>query len=153
MRNVRGSAILLFSALTACGGGAAPAPATAPAAAAAPQTFADQVTAGQKLYADRCSGCHGAGGQGSSKGPAVVGLKTGALPLDPASGAKYRKTQFRTVADVATFAVKAMPPGNPGSLDEQQYWSILAFDLKANGIDLGSQRLDSTVAEGLTIPR
>ncbi|HEX3772650.1 MAG TPA: cytochrome c [Polyangiaceae bacterium] len=145
---------LVFT-LAACGGAApaANAPAGGSAAGAAPATFAEQVAAGQKLYGDNCAGCHGAGGEGTSKAPAVVGLKTGALPLDPPPTAKFRKVQFKTVADVAGFAVKAMPPNNPGGLPEADYWSILAFDLKANGIDLGSQKLDGTVAAGLTIPR
>ena len=83
----------------------------------------------------------------------MVGLKQGALPLDPPAGAKYRKTQFKTVADVAGFAVKTMPADNPGSLTEEQYWAILAFDLKANGIDLGDKKLDAQLASTLTIPR
>jgi hypothetical protein len=81
-----------------------------------------------------------------------VGLAQGALPLDPPAAAKFRKTRFETVADVAAFVAKSMPPTAPGSLTEDQYWSILAFDLKANGIDL-DKKLDGTVASGLTIPR
>lgn len=43
------------------------------------------------------------------KAPPVVGLESGALPLDPALTAKMRKAQLKTVADVARFAVKNMP--------------------------------------------
>lgn len=56
------------------------------------------------------------------------------------------------LADVADFVVKSMPAKAPGSLAEQQYWAILAFDLKANGIDL-DKKLDATVASTLTILR
>ncbi|MGO9837922.1 MAG: hypothetical protein ACLP1X_27370 [Polyangiaceae bacterium] len=35
----------------------------------------------------------------------------------------------------------------------EQYWDILAFDLKANGIDLGDKRLDGALAKTLVIPR
>ena len=83
----------------------------------------------------------------------VVGLKEGALPLDAPASAKYRKTKFKTVADVADFVVKAMPPAAPGSLPPESYFAILAFDLKANGIDLGSKKLDGALAATLTIPR
>jgi mono/diheme cytochrome c family protein len=145
------SALVVLGCAPACGG-ASPPPTAAPAAAP-PATFADQAAAGQKLYADDCAKCHGASGEGSGKAPALVGLKTGALPFDAPPTAKYRKTQFKTVADVAAFAAKSMPPNNPGGLPEQDYWSILAFDLKANGIDLGDKPLDANTAAGLTIPR
>jgi hypothetical protein len=46
-----------------------------------------------------------------------------------------------------------VPPNAPGSLTEEQYWDILAFDLKANGIDLGDKKLDAALAKTLEIPR
>jgi len=149
----------LLGALAACGGSAPPAesPATAPGAEAAPsstpQNFAEQVELGGKLFGAKCAGCHGDSGQGTSNAPRVVGLSEGALPLDPPPSAKYRKEQFKTVADVAGFVVKAMPPKAPGSLSEEEYFSILAFDLKANGIDLGEKKLDGALAATLEIPR
>jgi S-disulfanyl-L-cysteine oxidoreductase SoxD len=140
----------------ACGGGTTPPP-TAPSAsvpgapAAAAMTFAEQADMGQKLYADNCASCHGASGTGG-KAPPLVGLKAGALPLNPPPNAKYRKTQFKTVGDVADFVTKNMPPTAPGSLTPEQYWAILAFDLKANGITL-DKKLDATTAQNTTIPR
>lgn len=156
---------VLAAALVAFGcGGGAPTPETAaeqssgspPAdgasSAAAPSTFAEQVGAGQQLYGQHCAECHGASGEGSP-GPRVVGLDQGALPLDPPPTAKYRKTQFKTVADIASFVVANMPPTAPGSLPTEHYWSILAFDLKANGIDLGEKKLDAALAQTLEVPR
>jgi mono/diheme cytochrome c family protein len=158
-------------AVAACGGGAgsgtepetpsAPAEA-APAAPAAqseeaasatatPATFDDQVALGGQLYAANCAGCHGDQGQGG-KAPRVVGLKEGALPLDPPAGAKFRKVQFKTVGDVAKWVSAHMPPEKGGSLTEEQYFAILAFDLKANGINLPA-KLDMPTAESLEIPR
>ena len=98
--------------------------------------FADeaQVQQGQKLYGKYCAGCHGDAGEGSKKAPPVVGKA--ALPLDPPAGAKVRKTRFHTAADVANFVVKSMPAKKPGSLKADEYWAILAFDLKANGVDV-----------------
>jgi high-affinity iron transporter len=143
-------ACVTLLASAACGG-SAPQPAQT-ASGAAPASFADQVALGQKLYGEQCASCHGASGEGKG-GPRVVGLKDGALPLDAPATAKYRKTKFKTVADVADFVVKGMPPAAPGSLPADSYWPILAFDLKANGIDLGSKKLDSALAATLTIPR
>jgi hypothetical protein len=55
--------------------------------------------------------------------------------LDPPAKAQYRKTQFHTAKDVFDFVGANMPPKGPKpTLD--QYLSILAFDLKANGVDL-----------------
>lgn len=135
---------------SACGGSAPP-KSPESVGAATPATFADQVALGQKLYGEHCASCHGDQGEGNGA-PAVVGLDKGALPLDPPASAKYRKSQFKTVADIADFVVKNMPAKTPGSLTEQQYWAILAFDLKANGIDL-DKKLDATLASTLTVPR
>jgi mono/diheme cytochrome c family protein len=135
----------------ACGGGAGAGGATSPAGAAGPEprTFAEQVASGQKLYGNNCASCHGSGGEGPNA-PRVVGLEKGALPLDPPAGAKYRKTQFKTAADVAGFVVKNMPPNAGGSLEESEYWSILAFDLHANGVDLPT-KLDAASAKGVVL--
>ncbi len=151
---------------TACGGGTpvaeAPAerapgePASPPAEgsprATPPATFSEQVALGQRLYAEKCAGCHGESGEGA-KGPAVVGLDRGALPLDPPGTARYRKNQFKTVMDIAGFVVSSMPPDAPGSLSEEEYFSILAFDLTANGVDLGDKKLDAALAKSLEVPR
>lgn len=118
--------------------------------AAAPANFQEQAAEGQKLYGAHCASCHGASGEGKTA-PAVVGVAKGALPLDPPPTAKVRKTQFKTAADIAAFVVKNMPADAPGSLVEEQYWDILAFDLKANGVDLGSKKLDAASAAEVVI--
>jgi len=159
---------VVFASLVACGGGSEPKSAAdepamestadmqaepaAESAAPAPATFAEQVALGQQLYGEHCAKCHGASGEGG-KAPAVVGLDKGALPLDPPAGAKYRTTQFKTVLDIAKFVTTSMPPKKAGTLTEEQYWSILAFDLKANGIELGDKKLDGALAATLDVPR
>jgi S-disulfanyl-L-cysteine oxidoreductase SoxD len=119
---------------------------------AAPATFDDQVALGQTLYGQHCSNCHGASGEGSAGAPKVVGLKDGALPLKPPATAKFRKSEFKTVADIATFVVASMPPKAPGSLSQEEYLAILAFDLKANGISL-PEKLTLEKAGSLEVPR
>ena len=157
-------AVLPLVLATACGGSAPPAetpaapeqpmaPASSVEPSAAPTNFTEQVALGQKLYGAKCAGCHGNSGEGSKDAPAVVGLDKGALPLTPAPTAKYRKTEFKTVADIAEFVVKTMPPKEPGSLSAEEYFAILAFDLKANGIDLGDKKLDGELAKTLEVPR
>lgn len=139
-------AALPLSCAKQSGTGTAP-----PAEASAPQDFAAQVALGQQLYGEACASCHGAAGEGG-RAPRVVGLAEGALPLDPPEGSK-RTGQFVTVADVGTFVIENMPPGRAGKLTTEQYLAILAFDLKANGIDLGEEKLTLDKAGELTIPR
>ena len=115
-----------------------------------PQSYAAQVKAGAELYGEHCASCHGDKGQGTDEGPRVVGVAEGALPLDPPEGAKARTTQFRTAADVASFVVKNMPANKPGSLKEHEYWSILAFDLHANGVELPN-KLDAMTAPQIVL--
>ncbi len=135
----RASLLLTLVATTAFGcaheGGAAAPAATANAPGGAADAVA-QAEAGGPLYGQFCAKCHGDAGQGTDQGPPVVG--SGALPLDPRSTAKFRKTQFHTAKDVFDFVGPNMPPKGPKpTLD--QYLSILAFDLKANGVDLSGK--------------
>lgn len=116
-------------------------------------SFTEQVSHGQELYGMHCAKCHGDSGEGSDEAPRVVDLKKGALPTDPPADRKARKGRFVTVANVADFVVKNMPPKKAGTLTTEQYLAILAFDLKANGIDLGREKLTLDKAASLTIPR
>jgi mono/diheme cytochrome c family protein len=109
----------------------------------------DQVAEGQKLYGKYCANCHGDNGEGSKKSPPVVGKA--ALPLDPPAGAKVRKTPFHTAKDVLDFISKNMPAKKPGSLKPEEYAAILAFDLKANGVDVTNKHIDPTSAEKIVL--
>jgi mono/diheme cytochrome c family protein len=151
-RTLRLEFILPLAAALAAGcSSGAPSDLAANESAAKATTFKEQVAAGQSLFALHCAECHGGAGQGKDA-PRLVGLKEGALPLDPPAGRKFRKQKFVTVADVADFATHNMPPRNPGSLSKDAYWAILAFDLHANGLDL-PQKLTPDVAKATTIPR
>jgi len=107
-------------------------------------TGTEQAAEGGKLFAKHCARCHGDAGQGTKKAPPVVGKD--ALPLDPPAGAKVRKDQFHTAQDVAAFVAAKMPANKPGSLTADQYYDILAFDLKANGVDVSGKKIDPTTA-------
>src|SRR3954454_13582408 len=104
----------------------------------------DQVAQGGKLYGKHCARCHGDAGQGTKKAPPVVGKE--ALPLDPPKGAKIRTAKFHTAQDVAAFVATKMPANKPGSLTADEYYAILAFDLKANGVDVTGKKIDPTSA-------
>jgi mono/diheme cytochrome c family protein len=146
-----GLTLTLAAALAAGCSSGGPSDLAAIESAAKATTFKEQVAAGQSLFTLHCAECHGGAGQGEDA-PRLVGLKQGALPLDPPADRKFRKQKFVTVADVADFATHNMPPRNPGSLGKDAYWAILAFDLHANGLDL-PQKLTPDVAKATTIPR
>ena len=140
MRNVSliiGSSCVLALAL-ACGGPGAAAPHPA-----------DQVAWGQQLYGDKCAKCHGDAGQGKGQAPPVVGKD--ALPLDPPATAKFRKVQFHTAKDVLDWTKANMPPGHGGSLNDEEYAAVIAFDLKANGVDRGGKHVDDTTAASFVL--
>lgn len=101
--------------------------------APAPATASEQIALGAELYGENCASCHGAAGEGK-KAPPVVGAN--ALPRDPPADAKFRTVAFHTAWDVGGWVVENMPPKRGNSLTAQQYLAILAFDLKANGVEL-----------------
>jgi cytochrome c len=132
----------------ACGGKSSPAPTTpAPTETASADPLTAQIDEGKALYTEKCAGCHGAAGEGTDKGPPVVGSE--AFPLDPRPGSK-RTGQFHTAADVFTFATQTMPADDPGSLSQDQYLAIFAFDLTANGVKL-DKPLDGDAAAAIVL--
>lgn len=116
------------------------------------ESFNDQALKGAALYTQHCAKCHGVLGEGTKKAPRVVDMDKGALSLNPPPAAEKRTMQFVTVADVAKFVVTNMPGKDPGKLSEDDYFRILAFDLKANMVKVGNEHLDMARAETLTIP-
>jgi cytochrome c len=118
-------ALLLASA--ACGGGTTTTNTPHPT---------DQVAWGQELYAKNCASCHGDHGEGGV-GPAVVG--------------KDVLGNFKTGKDVFDFVKANMPPKKAGSLKDEEYAAILAFDLKANGVDMTGKTVDATTAPSFVL--
>jgi cytochrome c len=141
--------VVLTGALVGCGSDDSGGPLEGDGAT--PSGFEEQVELGGQLYGEHCATCHGDAGQGTVDAPALVGLEEGALPREPRANA-VRTEPFVTVADVASFAVANMPPEAPGSLEESEYWAILAFALSANGITL-DEALTPELAAELVIPR
>jgi mono/diheme cytochrome c family protein len=50
-------------------------------------------------------------------------------------------SRFNTAADLHTFILERMPWQAPGMLDEETYWQLTAFLLRANDFNLGSELL------------
>lgn len=80
----------------------------------------DQVALGRDVYLAHCAKCHGANGQGA------LG-RTLVAPWDPLAG-------YRTADQLYDFVSRVMPFDDPGRLKAQEYWDVIAFLLKANGV-------------------
>lgn len=151
-------AVVACGALAACGGGGGGGtPVKAPDGTTTANTASTgggggdgnaQAERGAKLYADNCASCHGDKGEGSGGGPAIVGKD--ALPTDPPKGAKSRAMKFNNANDVFKYIKDKMPDDNPGGLKDDEYWDVLAFDLKANGADV-SKGVDAKSADGIKL--
>jgi mono/diheme cytochrome c family protein len=142
--------ISFVSLLFACGGGSKPATTTVtdpPPAGDADPALTAQIEKGKALYVEKCASCHGDAGQGTEKGPVVVGKD--AFPLKPREGAK-RDVEFRTAADVFAWASKTMPGDKPGTIPAEDMLAIFAFDLTANGVKLTAP-LDGPAAQAIVL--
>ena len=103
----------------AASGTATPTQASATSGGAKTPTLTEQATAGQKLFQDHCAKCH---------------------------GASVSVSAFASAADLADYIEQNMPRDAPGSLTQSEYFSIVAFDLAARGVDLHGETLDATNA-------
>ncbi len=94
-----------------------------------------QSAAGDKLFAAKCSACHGEHLEGGA-GPALSGATLNTL-------AKNTKL---TVGDMFTFMSQEMPLNEPASLTHDQYVAIMAYILRFNGYKSGTAPLTFAAA-------
>ena len=90
----------------------------------------DQATAGQAVFDQTCSICHGQHLEGKA-GPALSGQQF-------LSVSQFQKL---TAEYLYKFMSKQMPANAPGSLSKAQYLDVLAYILEVNGYPAGSQKL------------
>jgi mono/diheme cytochrome c family protein len=98
-----------------------------------------QIRRGEAAFGKACAQCHGALGQGTSKGPGVTGMR--ALPLEPPPRARYRRSRFVTARDVYDFIRANMPPNDPGSLSELERVAVVAYQISTGPTSFGPQPL------------
>lgn len=96
------------------------------------------------LFDTYCARCHGRDGRWRSGAPPLMGEH--ALPLEPPPTARLRTAPFRTAADVMAFVRENMPADQPGRLKDEDYASIVAFVLVANGVDLAGAEITPSSA-------
>ena len=118
-----------------------------PSGAGLPAGTGDAAT-GEKLYAAQCASCHGAkgeGGPGTPPGPALVGR-------EPREGFGFANDPklVRTIGNywpeatsLFDYIKRTMPLTTPGSLTDNEVYSLTAYLLVANEILPAGATLDS----------
>ena len=106
------------------------------------------VEAGKSIFADNCAGCHGDGGQGGIRDRLVGGQ--GTLASDH---------PIKTVGSFWPYATtlydyihRAMPYQAPGSLSNDDYYSLTAYILNLNGIVPSDAKLDKDSLPKIKMP-
>ncbi|MDQ3460118.1 MAG: c-type cytochrome [Deinococcota bacterium] len=90
---------------------------------------AEQAERGQEAYEKHCSSCHGAELEGSGHFPPLTGDRF------------WRRWEGRTAWELYEFTHDNMPLGQGGSLPEESYADILAFQLAHYGYPEGEAAL------------
>ena len=117
--------------------------------ALAQAALAEQYEVGKTVYKEKkCAQCHEDSGAGNKKNPPVIGEK--ALPEKPAKGAKIRKAEFKTAADVLGFVKAKMPLKAEGTLSDDEAAAVTAWILSENKVNL-EKKLDATNAASVNL--
>ena len=89
----------------------------------------EQAKRGEKLYAEKCSACHGPDMNGGEMAPGLTGGEFTSNWNDLSLGDLFERMRI------------SMPQNNPGSLSRQQYVDILAVMLGAGEFPAGKAEL------------
>jgi cytochrome c len=113
---------------------------------------------GSSIFAERCASCHGAEGQGTAAGEALVGGTTQAAFAAPSEGSGRggaRKTvgsYWPYATTVFDYTNRAMPLDKPGSLTPPEVYAVTAFILWKNGIIGENDVIDRTTLPAIKMP-
>src|SRR3954469_21860452 len=103
---------------------------------------------GAKLYAERCSACHGDNGKGSEHGAAMVGGPARAS-LD---GGKTIKNYWPYATTLFDFVRRAMPYSEPNSLTSDEVYAITAYILALNELVGQSDTMNAQTLPKVIMP-
>ncbi|HSA56146.1 MAG TPA: c-type cytochrome [Gemmatimonadaceae bacterium] len=115
---------------------------------------AGDATRGAIVYREQCAVCHGARGEGLSPNPPLVGR-------EPREGFPFADdlTLVRTVGNYWPYATtlfdyvrRTMPLTAPGSLSNEELYSVTAFLLAANEILPAGSVLDASSLSAVRMP-
>ncbi|MGI9326948.1 MAG: c-type cytochrome [Pseudomonadales bacterium] len=116
------------------------------------------VTEGERLYASQCQHCHGAKGLGGLHEPlALTPEQRSADANRPAFALDVRRP--RVIGNYWPYATtlydyirRAMPQANPGSLSNDEAYSLTAYVLFLNALVQRDTRVDGVFLQNLVMP-
>lgn len=114
------------------------------------------VAEGERLYAARCASCHGAQGEGTPAGSALVGRRPGdafdfAVSLQ-AEGEKTIGSYWPYATTLFDYVRRAMPFDRPGSLSDPEVYALTAHLLHRNGIVPADAVMDAATLARVRMP-
>lgn len=106
------------------------------------------VTQGKDIYASKCAMCHGAEGQGKPMDRLVGGQGT----LSSDKPVKTVGSYWPYASTVFDYIRRAMPFTAPGSLDNNEVYSVTAYLLFLNGVIDKDAKLDKEIIAQIKMP-
>ena len=106
------------------------------------------VAAGKEIYANRCSRCHGANGEGRDSIPIAGGKDT----LKSAKPLKTVGSYWPYATTLWDYVNRAMPFDRPGTLTKEQVYSVSAYVLFLNGLLPADGTLDAKSLPKIRMP-
>jgi mono/diheme cytochrome c family protein len=106
------------------------------------------VAQGKEIYANKCASCHGKKGQGKPMDRLVGGQGT----LASAKPVKTIGSYWPYASTVFDYIRRAMPFNAPGSLSDDEVYSVTAYLLYLNGIVDKDTTLDGTKLAQIKMP-
>ncbi len=106
------------------------------------------VAAGREIFANRCAKCHGTSGQGSDS----VALAGGQGSLNGPKPLKTVSSYWPYATTVFDYVRRAMPFDNPGTLSDEQVYSLTAYVLYLGGVVPLNTTLDARTLPQVRMP-
>jgi S-disulfanyl-L-cysteine oxidoreductase SoxD len=103
---------------------------------------------GQPIFAQKCAGCHGGNGEGTSSGPRLVDPTPFQVGVNQPTIGNY----WPYATTVWDYVHRAMPFDAPGSLSNDEVYALTAYLLAQNGIIGADDRLDASSLPGVQMP-
>lgn len=103
---------------------------------------------GAALFRAHCAACHGSEGRNGINDTLVGGQATIAGPMPEKTVGSY----WPYATTLFDYVRRAMPYQNPGSLTNDELYSITAYVLWLNGIIAPSDTIDATSLPGVRMP-
>jgi S-disulfanyl-L-cysteine oxidoreductase SoxD len=106
---------------------------------------------GAKVYAEKCSSCHGDAGKGGVS-PAYPALVGGAPLTDGIDTAKTIKNYYAYATTIFDYVRRGMPYNMPRSLTDDEVYGLTAYILALNNLIGPNDTMDATSLPKVTMP-